>query len=819
MTVKINGDAISILSRHNFSKNVNSLSDSVEKLSSGLRINRYSDDPATSVIASQLNTQAISLGQAVQNANEAVTVMQIIDNSLSEAVDIVNTIRTKAVHGAQDAMTNSTRSVLQQDINTLLEELDLIVETSVYNDQKLLTGLFSNKRFQIGASANEDVNISIPSSKETRIGHLGTGILTLSSSSGGSVNFEFNNNLTGETLSVKSMTISYANDAAQGMGGVADYINRYSSDTGITAQAVVDSTSSAPISAGATASSFTINGVAIGAVNVAALDADGSLVNSINAKTTSHGVVATTSSSGQLSLVSTDGRSLQITGTGTIGVTDAELSTYGQLTILQNGSYKLNLTDLSEGFAVAFSSNMNISANITTTIDSTLTTGSVLGSGSILAPGSTTGMELSGSDIGADITTSQTSELLAGSVLASGSIVALGSNTGGTATAASDIVSQDISVLQSGSVLKSGSMIKKGSYLTNDITTASGTTSAGTVLAADATLTSDLSLDYDMLLLTGSSLASGSSFAAGSTIGADFSITGTLEVTKTMSLLAGSTIKNVEGSTLFSAGSTIGGSTTITASKTITQEMTVTTGSTLSSATQFAIGSTLGGTSVLNGAHVAIEDIFVESGSVLAENSRINGGTVITSSLQTTDGTVTAGSTLATDSVTIGSNALSVSMVLKSGSIVASGSTLAANSRNDAGVQLTAESILRLIDINVLSARDASTAIVIADAALKDLEEIRSAAGAYQSQFESSNSLLGGTQMQLLEARSKMIEVDFASEAENLTKMQLLVQSSAFALTQANVAPQNVFNILQGGGSQKINEFFISAANQKIFNN
>lgn len=819
MTVKINGDAISILSRHIFSRNINSLSDSVEKLSSGLRINHYSDDPATSSISSQLNTQAVSLGQAVRNANDAVSVMQIVDNALSEAANIVNTIRTKAVQGSQETMTNSTRSALQLDINTLLEELDMIVETTAYNEQKLLTGMFSNKKFQIGAYANEDVNVSIASAKETKIGHLGTGVLTLSSSTGGSVNFSFKNSQTGETLRVNSLTIAYANDAAQGMGGVADYINRYSSDTGISAIAVVESLSGGAISAGATSASFEINDVAIGSVNVTALDADGSLVSAINAKSTSHGVLASTNSSGQLSLASSDGRAIKITGTGTIGLTDEELSTYGQINILQSGPYKLDLTDLSEGFAVAFSSNMKISTDVTTSIDSTLAIGSVLGIGSTLAPGSTIGTTLSGSEISGDIVTTLSSELLAGSVLASGTTIALGSILGGSATAESDITSQDISVLQSGSVLKSGSIIKKGSYLTNDITTASGTTVAGTVLSADATLTDDLSISYDMLLLSGSTLAESSSFEAGSTIGADFTINGPLDVTTTMSLLADSTIRDVDGSTLFSAGSSIGGSTAIIASKTITREMTVKAGSILSSETQFALGSTLGGTSVLNGAHIAIKDLFVESGSVLAENSQINSGTLVTSNLRTVNGTASAGTTLSEDTSTIGSNSLSSSMLLKTGSIVASGSTLAANSKNDTGVQVTAESMLRLIDLSVLTARDANTAIIIADAALKDLEEIRAAAGAYQSQFESSNSLLGGTKMQLLEARSKMIDVDFASEAENLSKMQLLVQSSAFALTQANAVPRNVFNILQGGADQRINDFFISAANQTIINN
>jgi flagellin len=745
--------------------------------------------------------------------------MQLVDGSLSEAIDIVNTIRIKAVQGAQDTLSFSSRSSLQQDIDTLLGELDQLIDTSVFNDQKLLSGLFSNKKFQIGAYANEEVNVSLPAANETKIGHLGTGALTLTSRNGGSVNFNFTNPKTGQTLNISSLTVSYSNDAQKGMGGLADYINRYTSDTGISAIAEVESASSTAVGAGATSALFAINDIAIGAVNVEAGDADRRLVNAINAKTASHGVAASINSSGQLLLKSSDGRAIKVAGIGSIGTSDDDISTYGQITILQNGPYQLNLSDLSEGFSVAFSANMKIAGDVTTTIDSTMAAGSVLGSGSTLLAGWSAGTPLSGADLSGDIVTTLPSTLYAGSVLASGSSIAAGSRLGGTAATAGSILSQDLSVLQSDSVLLSGSIIKKGSYLTNDIITASGTTNAGTVLSADATLTSDLTLTYDMLLLAGSSLAPSSTFTAGSFIGADFTINGPLDLTAEMTLLFASSIADVDASTLIAAGSSVGGNAVIATSKTLTQEMMVKSGSTLSSASQFAIGSTIGGSSVLAGAHLTIEDLLVESGSTLAASSLIINGTVATTTLQTITGTVPSGTTLKSDQLTIGSNTLSSSMLLKSGSILADGSALAANSRNDAGVEVTGQSLLRLLDLSVLTVKDASTAIVIADAALADLERIRAEAGAYQGQFESSISLLGETEMHVSEARSKMIEVDFANEVENLTRMQLLVQSSAFALTQANAAPQNVFRILQGGADQKFTDFFISAASRSMFDN
>lgn len=814
MAVKINGDALSILARSHFSNNVFSLSASVEKLSSGLRINRFADDPATSTIASQLNSEALSLGQAVRNANDGVSVMQIVDGALAEVIDIVNTIRTKAVSGAQDTLTTASRLALQGDINTLLGELDSVADNAVFNDQNLLSGLFSNKQFQIGASANQAVGVSFPRLRESTIGHLGAGALTLSSSTGGAVSFNLVNPDSGLTLNISSFSIAYSNDADSGMGGLADRINRYTSDTGISASAVVESISSSAINVGSTLGTFAINDIAIGSVSVSARDADSTLINAINAKTTSHGVTASVSSSGQLSLSSGDGRAIKVSGLGSeLGSSDDELSTYGQVNILQVGPYSLDVTDLSDGFAVAFSSNMNISQSVTTSIDSVLAPGSVLGDGSLLAAGSTAGGTFLGADVNGAITTTQDSRLLAGSVVASGSTIAAGSRLGGTAVTGAALTGLESTVLQSGSVLNTGSVVKSGSYLTNDITTASGPVVAGTVLSGDATVSADLNLTYAMLLLAGSQVASGSSFTEGSIIGADFSLDGVMSLSKDMTLSSGSTLVDVDGSSSIAVGSTIGGEATIASSVAVTREMIVKGGSVLSSSTEFAMGSTIGGEVVLAGSHTAVEDILLESGSILASSSTIKSETLVTTPLITSSGTIAAGTTLAADVITNGSNTLSNSLLVKSGSALANGSILAANSKNEASVQVTGESRLRLIDLSVLSAEESNTAIAIADAALADIERVRAAAGAYQSRFESSISLLGETQMQVIQARSKMVEVDFASEVDNFTRMQLLMQTSAFALTQANAVPPNVFKIFQGGTDQNMNQFFIAAAN------
>jgi flagellin len=137
------------LSAHgNLVNSYNSLAKSVERLSSGLRINHAADDPAGLHIASGLDAQAKSFGQAIRNSNDGVSIMQIMDDALAESASILSSIKTKAVQAAQDSQTTAGRQTIQNDITKLLEELNIIAQTSTYNGQNLLTGIFSDKKFR-----------------------------------------------------------------------------------------------------------------------------------------------------------------------------------------------------------------------------------------------------------------------------------------------------------------------------------------------------------------------------------------------------------------------------------------------------------------------------------------------------------------------------------------------------------------------------------------------------------------------------------------------------------------------------------------------
>ena len=811
MAINVNTNSIGLLARNNFSKSVYSLSETIEKLSSGLRISNPADDSVSFTLANRLNSQALALGQAASNANDALSISQIIDNSTAESIDILNSIKTKVVQAGQSLTSSSTRESLQDDIQKLLEDMEFIAFNTKFNDQLLLTGHFINKWFQVGEAPDTSLPISMPDAHESKLGLMQSAELSLTST-GGDVNISFTNPGTDKTLSLKGISISYNNKAADGFGGLADLINSYKSETGVSAQAIVESTSAGSITSGATSSSFSINDITIGSVTVTASDSSGKLVSAINGKTTEHGVTASTSSEGKLSLKASDGRPIEVKGLDAgVGATDTEMSTYGYAKIFQHGPYKLNMTDSSNGFAVAFSSNVSIGSIISTTADSQLAPDSVLGGGSTLEAGWEAGVTVSGTNLNGNIVTTESSTLLAGSALASGSIIEKNSVLGGSGSNDSQITTTANTLVQSDSVLLTGTVLASGTYLTNDITTASGTTTKGAILDGDATLTSNLTLTSDMMLLGGSVIASGSTFTAGSFIGEDFTLSGSMTMTKDMPLLAGSTIIDTDAVTVISKGSTVGGASVLAATDlTVEQSMKVPSGSTLSTSTQLATGSSIGGAALVSGNNTAAYDIYLASGSILASTSVLNSGTVLTNTIQTTSGSQSNGTTLSKDYTTNGINNITNAMTIKAGSIVSDGSTLAPNTYSEANFAISEESQVSLWHIDVLTLNDAEASLEIVDAALSDLNDISDEAAALQGQFESVASALNTTKSNLLDARSSILDIDFTEEVENMTRMQILVNAGSFSLTQANAIPGNVFNIIQGGTSQSSSDFFFS---------
>lgn len=285
-----------------------SMQNSLEKLSSGLRINKAADDASGMTIADSLRSQASSLGQAIRNVNDAMGIIQIADKAMDEQIKILDTIKTKATQAAQDGQTTESRSAIQADIIRLIQGLDYIGNTTTFNGQSLLSGQFTNKEFQVGAYSNESIKASIGSTTSDKIGHvrIETGD-QITEAFDAHVRFRQVDGVNDFLL--ESVKISHS--AGTGIGVLAEVINKTSDKTGIKATWNVISTSDTAIRAGDLVN-VSINGLLLGNITgIKDNDSDGRLVQAINKVTSDTGVEAYTDNEGRLNLRSTDGRGIR----------------------------------------------------------------------------------------------------------------------------------------------------------------------------------------------------------------------------------------------------------------------------------------------------------------------------------------------------------------------------------------------------------------------------------------------------------------------------------------------------------------------------
>jgi flagellin len=166
---------IAALNAHLYGVGTNrEINSSLEKLSSGLRINKAADDSSGLAIADSLRSQANALGQAVANANDAMGIIQTADKAMDEQIKILDTIKMKAIQAASDNQSQGSRNAIQKDVNRLVEQLDNIARTTSFNGEQLLNGKFSNKEFQVGAYSNQTIRASISNTSAVATGNITT---------------------------------------------------------------------------------------------------------------------------------------------------------------------------------------------------------------------------------------------------------------------------------------------------------------------------------------------------------------------------------------------------------------------------------------------------------------------------------------------------------------------------------------------------------------------------------------------------------------------------------------------------------------------
>ncbi len=334
MAMVINSNIMSLSAQRNLSTAQGELSQAMERLSSGKRINSAKDDAAGSAITSRLTSQVRGLNQAARNANDGISMIQTAEGALGETSNILQRMRELAVQSANGTYTSGNRGTLNAEVQQLVKELDRVSVTTNFNGQNLLDGTLGEVKLHVGAKANETIEVNIGEinadtlgvSETTGIGSFNrsgavTGVTAVSDTASagsnlaglGSGDLIINGIAIEGATSASDQASAYAKDKSA--IATATAINDKSDQTGVTAVVGKTTVGGAEMSAAAATGSITLNGVQIDIATTANADTTrAAVVAAINLESARTGVTAidTGTDTGGVTLVAEDGRNISI---------------------------------------------------------------------------------------------------------------------------------------------------------------------------------------------------------------------------------------------------------------------------------------------------------------------------------------------------------------------------------------------------------------------------------------------------------------------------------------------------------------------------
>jgi flagellin len=308
----INTNVASLNAQRNLSTSQSSLATSLQRLSSGLRINSAKDDAAGLAISDRFTTQINGLNQAVRNANDGISLAQTAEGALAQTGNSLQRIRELAVQSANSTNSASDRSALNAEAQQLLSEIQRIGQTTQFNGTNVLDGSFNNAQFQVGANANQTISFAITGATTDVMGaYQATGTAVNSTAFTGA-NFTIN----GVTIGVSAAT-SAAGVTADSATAKATAVNAQTNLTNVSATAANSIVGAAPVARAALSSgALLINGISIGAIasDPNAVTQARNAATAINVVSNQTGVTATAdASTGALTLSTSDGRNIALT--------------------------------------------------------------------------------------------------------------------------------------------------------------------------------------------------------------------------------------------------------------------------------------------------------------------------------------------------------------------------------------------------------------------------------------------------------------------------------------------------------------------------
>lgn len=329
MALGINTNIASLSAQNQLNKSQGLSDQALQRLSSGLRINSAKDDAAGLAISSRFDSQIRGLNVAQRNANDGISLAQTAEGALGQAGDLLQRIRELAVQSANDTNSATDRKSLQAEVAQLQQELNRVADTTNFNGQTLLNGDFTNAQFQVGANANQTINVSLSSARGTDIGNytadaagsiMGTAIAAAADASAG-------NAIQADTLTISGngASASVAVAAGASAADIAANVNAETGNTGVSAEATTAATLS---SIGDGTVSFDLTADDGTTVSIAATVGGGdlgTLAAAINDASATTGVTAVVNGS-TIELENASGSNIAIEDFTTDNVTDTTMT-------------------------------------------------------------------------------------------------------------------------------------------------------------------------------------------------------------------------------------------------------------------------------------------------------------------------------------------------------------------------------------------------------------------------------------------------------------------------------------------------------------
>ncbi|RBP81625.1 flagellin [Shewanella putrefaciens] len=171
MAISVNTNVTSMKAQKNLGGANGNLQTSMERLSSGLRINSAKDDAAGLQISNRMTSQINGLDVAMRNANDGISIAQTAEGAMQESTNILQRMRDLSLQSANGSNSTGDRESMQKELSALQTELTRISDTTSFGGQKLLDGTYGTQKFQVGSNANETISVSLSSTAANKIGN------------------------------------------------------------------------------------------------------------------------------------------------------------------------------------------------------------------------------------------------------------------------------------------------------------------------------------------------------------------------------------------------------------------------------------------------------------------------------------------------------------------------------------------------------------------------------------------------------------------------------------------------------------------------